>query len=112
MSGPPTARSRPAGNRAATRNVQADEANAHGTPVPRQRDSGRADTWHAMATVFRVVGTRGRIRSVIVVGRCPWCSRPHVHTGKPDFVNGRRTASCHAGRYLVHTSVLEGEVAA
>jgi hypothetical protein len=42
MSGPPTARSRPAGNRAATRNVQADEANAHGTPSPRQQATRRA----------------------------------------------------------------------
>jgi hypothetical protein len=77
------------------------------TPGDRQNE-----VWHTIATVFRVVGTRGRIRSVIVVARCPWCSRPHVHTGKPDFTTGKRTASCHAGRYLVHTGVLEGEVAA
>lgn len=74
--------------------------------------AGRDNLWHATATVFRVVGTRGRIRSVIIVTRCPWCRRPHVHTGKPDFVAGKRTASCHAGRYLVHTSVLEGEAVA
>jgi hypothetical protein len=65
--------------------------------------------WHAVATVYRVVGTRGRARSVIVVGSCPWCSRPHVHSGKPDFESGKRTASCHAGRYLVHVGALEGE---
>lgn len=68
--------------------------------------------WHAVATVYRVVGTRGRRRSVILVANCPWCREPHLHTGKPDFVSGKRTASCHQGRYLVHTGVLEGEVAA
>lgn len=68
--------------------------------------------WHAFATVYRVVGTRGRQRSVIVVDRCPYCRLPHVHTGKPDFDQGKRTASCHAGRYLVHTHVLEGEAVA
>ncbi len=70
------------------------------------------DVWHAVATVYRVRGVRGRLRSVLVVATCPWCRCSHVHTGKPDFLVGKRTASCHGGRYLVHTGVLEGEVAA
>jgi hypothetical protein len=106
MSGPPTtAERRPHEGSGSSASGLARQLQS--TPQDRQNE-----VWHAMATVFRVVGTRGRIRSVIVVRRCPWCSRSHVHTGKPDFVSGKRTASCHAGRYLVHTGVLEGEVAA
>ena len=84
--------------------------------IPTRREVYLQDTpeepsealWHAVATVYRVVGTRGRLRSVIVVSRCPWCARPHVHSGKPDFDSGKRTATCHGGRYLVHTGALEG----
>lgn len=79
-----------------------------GTPDGRQ-----TDVWHAMATVYRVVGTRGRQRSVIVVEHCPFrCGWLHVHSGKPDFVTGKRTASCRRGRYVVHTGALSGEEAA
>lgn len=73
---------------------------------------GQSPVWHAVATVYRVRGVRGRLRSVLVVATCPWCRCSHVHTGKPDFLVGKRTASCHGGRYVVHTGVLEGEVAA
>ncbi len=90
-----------------SRNVQADEANPEPTRQVRQ-DA----VWHAVATVYRVRGVRGRLRSVLVVASCPWCRCSHVHTGKADFTVGKRTASCHGGRYLVHTGFLEGERAA
>lgn len=83
------------------------------TPARIRRQGPRLfPVWHAFATVYRVVGTRGRRRSVIVVAACPFCEAPHVHTGKPDFDEGKRTASCHGGRYLVHTRLLEGEALA
>lgn len=93
--------------------IPGEKIDSHGTPVPQQRLVGHTGAeWHAMATVYRVVGVRGRLRSVIVVNRCPWCSRAHTHTGKPDFTAGKRTASCHGGRYLVHAGVVDGELAA
>ncbi len=50
---------------------------------------------------------------VMVVARCPFCGgRPHVHNGKPTFTVGKRTASCHGGRYVVHLDTIAGQVAA
>lgn len=59
---PPTARSRPAGNRAATRNVQADEANAHATSDPRPNGAGPADADDALELFGAVIrhGAYGR----------------------------------------------------
>jgi hypothetical protein len=91
-------------------NVQADEATAHGTPTRRQKPAPTPlNVW---AHGYLVVGTRGRCRLVLVVADCPWCHRPHAHTGKTDFINGKRTAACHEGRYVVHVGTVEGEVAA
>lgn len=61
---------------------------------------------------YLVVGTRGLCRLVLVVARCPFCCRPHAHNGKPDFAIGKRRASCHEGRYVVHLGTVEGSVAA
>jgi hypothetical protein len=82
------------------------------TTIPRQRDSRHAEPLNVWAHAYLVVGWRGRCRMVLVVARCPYCKRPHSHTGKPDFLTGKRTASCHLGRYVVHVGTVEGEVAA
>lgn len=84
--------------------------NTNGTPRPRH--SPAATPLNVWAHAYLVVGWRGRCRMVLVVACCPYCKRPHSHTGKPDFLTGRRTASCHQGRYLVHVGTVEGEVAA
>lgn len=51
-------------------------------------------------TLFIIRGSRGRDRALIVV-RCPYCSADHSHSGKADFVQGKRRASCYLGRYTV-----------
>lgn len=81
------------------------------TAVPRQKQRRHADRIFVWAHTYLVVGTRGRCRLVMVVPDCPWCHRPHAHNGKPDFISGRRTASCHEGRYVVLVGTVEGEVA-
>ena len=73
------------------------------TPQRRQDD-----VWHATADVYRVLGVRGRSMSVIVVERCPFCRCRHVHSGKIHFGIGKRTASCHRGKYLVHLGTEAG----
>lgn len=74
--------------------------------VPRTDDR----TLQVWAQVFYVVGTRGRLRCVLLV-RCGFCRAMHQHTAKADFINGQRKASCGQGRYLVHAAP-PGEVAA
>ncbi len=73
---------------------------AHGTPIPRQRAPRRADRLFVWAHAYLVVGTRGRCRMVLVVAH------------KPDFVSGKRQASCREGRYFVLVGTVAGEVAA
>jgi hypothetical protein len=93
----------------ATSTQQADEANTNPTLAVQRKP---ADTLNVFAHGYYVVGTRGRCRLVLVVARCPWCGRPHAHNGKPDFITGKRTASCHEGRYVVHLGTVAGSVAA
>ncbi len=82
------------------------------TATGRQNATRRTDPLHVFAHGYIVVGTRGRCRLVMIVPRCPFCQgRPHVHNGKPTFTVGKRTASCHGGRYVVHLGTIEGEVA-
>lgn len=58
---------------------------------------------HVWATPVRVLGTRGRIRLVLVVNRCGFgCGHAHVHSGPVDFAAGRRKSGCGAGSYVVH----------
>ncbi len=77
-----------------------------------QNATRRTDLVNVWAHIYLAVGTRGRCRSVIIVPSCFYCGRPHVHSGKPDFTVGKRQASCHEGRYIVHAGTVEGEVAA
>lgn len=58
------------------------------------------------ADAYLVVGVRGRLRAVLLV-RCPYCSAVHQHGAAATFSSGRRQASCHGGRYVVHAAVLE-----
>jgi hypothetical protein len=81
------------------------------TPVG-QNATRRADLINVWAHGYLVVGTRGRCRLVMVVPSCVFCRRPHQHSGKPDFLSGKRTAACYEGRYVVHLGTVEGEVAA
>ena len=61
-------------------------------------------TAHAWATPFLVMGTRGRLRLVLVVQRCAFgCGCSHVHSGPVDFSAGRRKASCNRGSYMLHS---------
>lgn len=71
-----------------------------------KRSSGPAR--RVIAHAYYVVGTRGRCRVVLLVTRCPWCSRPHAHNGKPDAAIFRRLASCHGGSYELLVSSVEG----
>ena len=71
----------------------------------------RAQVTYVWAHAYLVVGTRGRCRMVLVIPACPYCRRPHVHSGGPDFVSGKRTASCHEGAYFVLVGTVEGQVA-
>ncbi len=83
------------------------------TTEVRQNATRRTDPLHVFAHGYLVVGTRGRCRLVMIVPRCPYCQgRPHVHNGKPTFMQGKRTASCRGGTYVVHLGTVEGEVAA
>ncbi len=74
--------------------------------------AGGAAPINVWAHAYLVVGTRGRCRLVLVVPSCVFCGRPHAHNGRPDFTAGKRTASCHEGRYVVHLGTVAGEVAA
>ncbi len=77
--------------------------------VPADSDRQR----HAWATPYLVMGTRGRLRLILVVQRCAFeCGRAHVHSGKADFVSGRRKAGCGAGTYVVHAALSWQEPAA
>ena len=72
----------------------------------------RAQLTYVWAHAYLVVGTRGRCRMVLVITACPYCRRPHVHSGGPDFVSGKRTASCHkGGGYFVLVGTVEGVAA-
>jgi hypothetical protein len=82
------------------------------TTTDRQNDSRRAEPINVWAHGTYVVGTRGRCRLMLVVARCPWCHRAHVHNGRPNFTVGKRQASCREGRYVVHLVTVEGQVAA
>lgn len=68
--------------------------------------TGRPSPVVVLATTYRVVGTRGRRRLVMVLC-CPFCHCWHVHSAAPDFASGKRTAACHQGRYVVHLGALE-----
>jgi hypothetical protein len=85
---------------------------SYGTPADRQNAARRAAPINVWAHGYLVVGTRGRCRLVLVVPACVFCGRPHAHNGRPDFITGKRTASCHEGRYVVHVGTVAGEVAA
>jgi len=85
---------------------------AERTPRLRQNSTRRAEPVNVWAHAYLVVGTRGRCRLVLVVPSCVFCGRPHAHNGRPDFLVGKRTASCRAGRYVVHLGTVAGEVAA
>lgn len=84
--------------------------NEQGTPT-RRRNAGTSPL-NVFAHGYLVVGTRGRCRLVLVVASCPYCHRPHAHNGRPDFATGKRQASCHEGRYIVHVGTIAGEEAA
>jgi hypothetical protein len=92
--------------------VLADEAKADPTRGYRRDAARRAQPVNVWAHAYLVVGTRGRCRLVLVVPSCVFCGRPHAHNGRPDFITGKRTASCHEGRYVVHVGTVAGEVAA
>ena len=69
------------------------------------------DVWHTMATVCRVMASRGRYRSV-AVARGPWYGWPHVLSGNPDFITCKHAGGCDAGRCVVHLATAAGQVAA
>ena len=82
-----------------TSKVQAAEAKHESTTAVRQEPER-----HAWATPVLVLGTRGRLRLVLVVERCAWgCGQAHVHGGPVDFIAGRRTAGCNGKSYTVHS---------
>lgn len=67
------------------------------------REQDLATNCHAWATPYLVMGTRSRLRLVLVVQRSAFgCGRSHVHSGKPDFTAGKRKAGCGGGTYVVH----------
>lgn len=75
---------------------------------PLQRDETLRHCW---AQPFLVLGTRGRLRVVLLVTRCAFgCGRSHLHSGPVDFNAGMRNAGCCNGRYMVHA--LAADVAA
>lgn len=74
--------------------------------------SRHGDDINVYAVAYFVVGTRGRCRLVLIVARCCFCGRAHAHNAPTDFLAGRRKASCHLGRYVVHVGAVEGAVAA
>jgi hypothetical protein len=82
------------------------------TPTLRQNDPRHAEPLNVWAVGTYVIGTRGRCRLVLMVLRCPWCRRAHVHNARPDFTAGKRLAACHGGRYRVHLGTVEGQGAA
>jgi len=88
--------------------VQAGGATANGTA---KRHPSGADPLYVYCDSYEVVGTRGRRRVVLVVGRCVWCGCCHVHNGRPDATSYRRLASCHGGRYTLLVGALEGVAA-
>ncbi len=77
-----------------------------------QDASRRAEPINVWAAAYYTVGTRGRVALTMVVLSCVFCSRAHRHNGKPDFISGKRTASCGRGSYRVHLGTIEGEGAA
>lgn len=76
------------------------------------RSASRTDDVNVYAVAYFIVGTRGRCRLVLIVARCCFCGRAHAHNAPTDFLAGRRKASCHLGRYVVHVGAVEGAVAA
>jgi hypothetical protein len=58
-----------------------------------------------LATAYCVHGRTGRLRTLLVVRRCPFCGAAHSHTAGPTFEGGKRTPSCHLGRYVVVAAV-------
>lgn len=93
-------------------NVTTARVCQQGTTAIGQDADRRAEPINVWAHAYIIVGTRGRCRLVLIVAHCPFCRRPHSHNGRPDFLMGQRTASCHAGRYVVHLGTVEGQVAA
>lgn len=87
----------------------ADSITAQNRPPLRQGDLRHAPS-AVLATSYEVVGTRGLRRAVLIV-ECPFCGCCHQHSAAAPFDAGRRTASCHQGRYVVFASVLEGRAA-
>ncbi len=77
-----------------------------------QDASRRAEPINVWAAGYYTVGTRGRVALTMVVLSCVFCGRAHRHNGKPDFISGKRTASCGRGSYRVHLGTIAGEVAA
>lgn len=93
--GLPAQESRPTENAAAAK-LQVRPQSA--TPLRQEPER------HAWATPVVVLGTRGRLRLVLVVERCAWgCGRAHVHSGPADFIVGRRKAGCNGKSYTVHS---------
>jgi hypothetical protein len=93
-------------------NVQADEATAHGTPIPRQRAAG-APELHAFGYAFVVTARTGRLSSQVIVTRCPFrCGGAHRFTGTPLFLVGKRKAPCTGLPFVLHALPQTGEVAA
>ncbi len=82
------------------------------TPTLGQSPLRRTELVNVWAHGFFTVGTRGRLALTMIVTACVFCGRAHRHNGRPDFISGKRTASCGHGRYVVHLGTLEGQVAA
>ena len=80
----------------------------NGTPIVRQTHERRAEPVNVWAHGYFTVGTRGRLALTMIVTGCVFCGRAHRHNGRPDFISGKRTASCGHGRYVVHLGTLEG----
>lgn len=95
-----------------------DMARGAGQGAPRSRAAAKPlvsvdkstgkESWHAVATAYGVVGTRGRRRTILLVTACPFCRCSHQHSAAPDFESGKRTAACHGGRYTVIVGAREG----
>lgn len=93
---------------AALRNGNGEPAQARRTPADinattRPAKGTTAAVVHVWATPHLILGTRGRLRLVLIVERCSFrCGRSHVHSGGVDFTAGRRKAGCGRGSYVVH----------